>query len=455
MKKLLHASVIWMMLGFAMAEDAPPAPESLSGGACTVFNAGGESFGSSLANITMESHRKFVVGRSFFNENWVVAPASAASRDGLGPLFHARSCFECHVEDGRGNPPQTGEMMTSLLLRCSLPGAGENGGPKPDPTYGLQLAVRGIPGAKPEVEAQIVWSEVSGSFPDGERYSLRKPKIEILRWQYGKPSDELMVSARISQPVFGLGLLEAIPEIDILALAKEEGIISGRANMVWDSEMKRTRLGRFGWKANVTDLRQQTAAAFLGDIGIRSSVLPGGDFTEAQAGELGKFPSGGEPEISERLLSRVVSYLRGLAPPGRRDTDLPEVRKGESLFRKIDCAKCHVAQTFTTGPAELSELSGQLIRPYTDMLLHDMGEGLADARPDYLANGSEWRTPPLWGIGLNEEVNGNDFFLHDGRARNFTEAILWHGGESEESTKRFKALPKEDRAALLKFLRSL
>jgi CxxC motif-containing protein (DUF1111 family) len=443
----------------AQEENIIHPPESYSGGETTVHDAGEASFGLALANARPETRRKFIVGKSFFDENWIVAPASAAARDGLGPLFHARSCFDCHPNDGRGAPPDAGDTMTSLLLRTSVAGNDAHGGPKPHPIYGQQLAVRAIPPARPEVEIAVSWEELPGQFPDGTPYQLRRPHFKPTAWHYGEPQETLQVSPRLGQAVFGLGLLEAIREQDLRALEDPEDAngdgISGRLNLVWDSEQKITRVGRFGWKANVADLRQQTAIAFLGDIGIRSPVLPEGDYTEAQAPALASFPVGGSPEISETLLSRVVTYLRALAPPGRRDTDHPTVKRGEAIFRQIQCAVCH-QETFTTGSSpELKELEHQLIRPYTNLLLHDMGEGLADHRPDYLANGREWRTPPLWGLGLHEEVNGNVFLLHDGRARSVTEAILWHDGEAAQSKEQFRNLSKSERAALLQFLESL
>lgn len=430
-------------------------PASLSGGACTVFDAGKESYGNALANSSAKTRRLFQSGNSFFSDDWQVAPGENPARDGLGPFFHSTSCFSCHDTDGRGVSPVDGELLTSLLLRISVPGKGEHGGPKPDPIYGLQFAVQAVPGAEPEGDIHVTWQEKPGVFTDGEIYSLRKPSFTILNPRYGPLSENLLSSARLSPPVFGLGLLEAVPEEEILEFVKSENGISGRPNYIWDSVEKRQRLGRMGWKANVADLKQQTAEAFLNDLGIRSSFFPAGDYTSVQAAKLDLVANGGAPEISNTIFDRVLTYMRGLAPPGRREMDSPEVMKGESIFRQIQCAACHREQLHTGISQELTEVNNQTIYPYTDLLLHDMGDGLADNRPDFEATGSEWRTTPLWGIGMNNIVNGNDFFLHDGRARNLTEAILWHGGESEKSREDFKALPKADREALLRFLGSL
>ncbi|MDB6136492.1 MAG: thiol oxidoreductase [Verrucomicrobiales bacterium] len=441
-------------------------PEANSGGATTVFNDGKEAFALPLANISREARREFATGNSFFNNNWVIAPASAAARDGLGPFFNSRSCSACHVKDGRGRPPEEGEVMTGLLLRLSVPGTDAHGGPKPDPIYGGQLGVRVIEhpaGLKPEADVPVKWVESVHTFPDGETTALRRPEFGPIVWHYGEPSKDLMLGPRLAQPSYGGGLLEAVPEAVIRALADPDDAnhdgISGRVNEVHDFDLGRKSLGRFGWKANQPSLRQQAADAFLNDIGLTSELHPEEAVTPAQATVLGPMPTGndpdGGPEVSGKIFTRVVTYLRALAVPGRRQLDDPVVRKGEQLFTQANCTACHIPELKTGGDAELTELRNQTIRPYTDLLLHDMGSGLADGRPDFEATGSEWRTQPLWGIGLNKEVNGNEFFLHDGRARTLQEAILWHDGEAKASRTAFENMSREDRTALLRFLSSL
>lgn len=434
--------------------------EELSGGETTVFQNGKNAFALPLANISRENRRAHVVGNSFFNKNWVIAPASTTARDGLGPLFHARSCSGCHTRDGRGAPPAEGELMTGLLFRLSIPGQAANGAPLPDPVYGGQLGVRAIPGVEPEGDVRIDYEEIAGTYPDSTPYSLRKP-IYSFEWNetYGEPHKDLLMSPRVAPPVHGLGLLEAVPEETILGFADENDAdgdgISGRPNYVWNPETKERQLGRFGWKSNQPDIRQQTAGAFLGDIGITSSIHRKDDFTPAQLALFTLPDVGDEPDLEENILDRVVTYQLTLAPPARRDWTNPEVLRGKQLFVQAQCAVCHVPK-MKTGPYEaIPELANQVIRPYTDLLLHDMGEELADQRPDFEANGREWRTPPLWGIGLTETVNGHTFFLHDGRARNLEEAILWHGGEAEASRENFKNFNATDRAAVLAFLNSL
>lgn len=461
LRSALVSGLIWKGGISALAQAPPvnPPPRALSGGATTQFNDGREAFALILRNAERETRRKFVVGNSFFNDNWVIAPSSTAARDGLGPLFHTRSCSGCHTKDGRGAPPQEGELMTSLLLRLSIPGEDEHGGPKPDPIYGGQLGVQAVPGAQPEAEVEVRWEVIPGTFPDGEAYELRKPQFILKNWRYGQPAKDLLVGPRLPQVVFGGGLLEAVADADVQALAdpndKNGDGISGRTNLVWDKERQSKAMGRFGWKANQASLRSQTADAFLGDIGITSSVNPNGDFTSAQEATLGKIPNGGQPEISQHIFDRVVTYLRALAPPARREWDDPEVQHGEALFSQLQCAVCHSPTLLTKESPELKELNNQVIHPFTDLLLHDLGGGLADHRPDYLATGNEWRTPPLWGLGLNLQVNGNVFFLHDGRARTPQEAILWHDGEAAKAREAFKSLPAKDRLALIRFLESL
>jgi len=441
---------------------APEPDEELSGGATTVFQNGQNAFSLPLANISRENRREHVVGNSFFNKNWVIAPASTSARDGLGPLFHARSCSGCHTRDGRGAPPEPGEMMTGLLFRLSVPGAGPHGEPLPDPSFGGQLSVRGIPGVEPEGDVTITYEDVPGIFADGSPYQLRRPLYQIVPSSaYPAPSETLLTSPRVAAPVHGLGLLEAVPEATILALADPDDTdaddISGRPNYVWNPEAQVRQLGRFGWKANQPDLRQQTAVAFVADIGITSSIHPQEDITAVQVASLIPFAADpAEPELDEKLLKRTVRYQQTIAPPARRDWTEPTVLQGKELFTQARCAACHVPVMETAAEfPEVPELAGQTIRPYTDLLLHDMGPDLADGRPDFEADGSEWRTPPLWGIGLTEAVSRHTYFLHDGRARNLEEAILWHGGEAEFAREAYRQMALEDREAMLAFLRSL
>jgi CxxC motif-containing protein (DUF1111 family) len=213
-------------------------------------------------------------------------------------------------------------------------------------------------------------------------------------------------------------------------------------------------LGRFGWKANQPSIEQQSAGAFLGDIGLTSPLFPEQNCTAVQEA-CRAAPTGGDPEVDQEKIDAVTFYARYLAVPARRDADDSTVRHGEALFAAIGCASCHFTTLVTGDLDDAPALSAQRIHPYTDLLLHDMGTDLADDRPDYEADGREWRTPPLWGLGLIATVNRHTLLLHDGRARGVAEAILWHGGEGETARETFRNLPREDRAALVRFLESL
>ena len=429
------------------------------GGDTTVVSTNRNSFGLPAANLNNAQRRIFEVGDSFFTQNWVTAPASTEARDGLGPTFNAQSCSSCHTLDGRGQPPASADdPERGLLFRLSIPGADpQTGGPVGDPVYGGQLQDRAILVVPPEGRFVIQYREIPGTYEDGTPYTLLQPEYSFADLAFGPMHPELMMSPRIAPSVFGGGLLEAIPDADILARADPDDAdgdgISGRANMVWDVRRVDTRLGRFGWKANVPTLEQQIAGAFHGDIGITSPLFAE-ENCPANQGDCQSAPNGGEPEIGEERLGKVVFYNQTLAVPAMRDVDDPQVRDGAALFLKAGCAACHTP-SHTTGDHPVPALTGQVIFPYTDLLLHDMGEGLADGRPDFLATGREWRTPPLWGIGLIENVNNHTRLLHDGRARSIAEAILWHDGEGLDAREEFRKMSREEREALLRFLESL
>jgi CxxC motif-containing protein (DUF1111 family) len=432
--------------------------DALSGGDGTVFDSSRNAFSLPARNLREEHRSSFFVGNSFFNQNWVVAPASVAARDGLGPLFNARSCSGCHFKDGRGRPPEPGEPIDTLLLRISVPGADAHGAPMPDPVYGDQIQGQSIPGVTREADVYVTYDEVPGTFSDNEAFSLRRPSYRIEHLGYGPISQPLLISPRVSPGIVGLGLLEAVPDATLLRLADPDDAdgdgISGHVNIVWNHVTSRTSIGRFGWKAEQPSVLQQTAAAFNGDIGITSPLFRDENHT-ARERAAAQRPSKTEPELGDKIFQAVGLYARSLAVPAARTGDDVHALRGRQLFAAARCGACHVAELKTGPDAELPELANQTIRAYTDLLLHDMGEGLADDRPVFTATGREWRTPPLWGLGLIAKVNGHTFLLHDGRARNVAEAILWHGGEASASRQNFLTMSAEDRAALLAFLNSL
>lgn len=429
------------------------------GGDTTIVTTNRNSFGLAAPNLTNPERRTFEVGDSFFTQNWVTAPASTEARDGLGPTFNAQSCSSCHTLDGRAKPPEADDdPERGLLFRLSIPGVDPTtGGPMADPVYGGQLQDRGILTVPPEGRFLIDYREVPGAYEDGTPYTLLQPEYSFSDLAFGPMHPDVMVSPRIAPQVFGMGLLEAIPESAILALADPEDSdgdgVSGRANMVWSVRDGEIRLGRFGWKANVPTVEQQIAGAFHGDIGITSPLFKEENCPAGQI-DCQSALNGGMPEIGEERLGKVVFYQQTLAVPAMRGADDPQVRRGAGLFLEAGCAACHTP-SHTTGNHAVSAVSGQVIFPYTDMLLHDMGEGLADGRPDFVANGQEWRTPPLWSIGLIENVNNHTRLLHDGRARNIAEAILWHDGEAVQAREEFRKMSREEREALLRFLESL
>ena len=431
------------------------------------------AFSQPSANMSFERQLQFKVGDGIFRKLWASAPSSTRSSDGLGPLYNARSCQSCHLKDGRGSPPAPGEPAVSIFLRLSVPpqtdaerqAIAQHRQPViPEPTYGGQFQTFAIQGHTPEGQMTITYEDMPVKLAGGEVVSLRKPTYGVADLGYGPMRADVMMSPRVAPPMIGLGFLELIPEKDILANAdpddRDGDGISGRPNMVWSVSDNKPMLGRFGWKAGEPSIRQQSGHAAAADIGLSSALAPNssGDCTERQPICI-KAPNGNDPEeqveLTGQMLELITLYARNLAVPARRDVGASNVLAGKKAFYDSGCAACHRPKYVTPKNDEMPEQSSQLIWPYTDMLLHDMGDGLADNRPEGDASGREWRTPPLWGIGLTQTVSGHTNFLHDGRARNLLEAILWHGGEAEAAKKRVVAMSPEQRAALIAFLNSL
>ncbi|WP_295557044.1 di-heme oxidoredictase family protein [uncultured Hyphomicrobium sp.] len=427
--------------------------------------------------IGFEGEARFKIGNAIFRRLWVAAPSSTQASDGLGPLYNARGCQNCHLKDGRGRPPLANwpdETAVSMFLRLSIPP--ETAEQKkllaegrvssiPDPTYGGQLQNIAIQGHDGEGQMHIDYADVPVTLAGGAVVTLRKPSYSVVDLKYGPLHPGVMLSPRVAPQMIGLGLVEAIPEADIRAGADPDDStkdgISGRTNEVWSLSQGKVMLGRFGWKAGQPTILDQSASAAAGDIGLSNPLVPyaSGDCTEAQPTCLSA-PNGnsqrqGGYELSTELLDLVTFYSENLAVPARRGAGDAAVLAGKALFHKVGCAACHTP-SFTTGEAPgQPHLSKQLIWPYSDFLLHDMGAGLADNRPEGQANGLEWRTAPLWGVGLTETVSEHTFLLHDGRARNAEEAILWHGGEAQAARDAYAALSAEERASLIAFVNSL
>ena len=440
--------------------------EIRSAGAATLFGTASDlDFETPAANLTDEAGLEFELGKALFEKLWVESPASTKASDGLGPLYNARSCSGCHEANGRGAPPDDSDR-TSMLVRLSVPGPPAPGQLRvPEPVYGGQfhpLAITGIPA---EGRFSIEWTEQLLTLTDGTEVQLRSPRYRFHDLAYGPLHKDTLTSGRIAPPMIGLGLLEAIHPGDLLANAdpddRDGDGISGQVHWVTDIVSGEKAPGRFGWKATHPSVVQQSADAFLNDLGLSTPLLPmpQGDCTAAQilcrAAPDGEQTELGTGEAPETVLTLTTLYAANLAVPQRRNVEAAEVLRGKALFQQIGCAGCHIPGYVTSRAARADHLRFQLIWPYTDLLLHDMGEGLADQRPVGAASGREWRTPPLWGIGLSAQINGNRTFLHDGRARNLLEAILWHGGEAQKARDAVTGLSSNHRSDLLAFLESL
>ncbi len=425
--------------------------ERLSGGAATIFDASSRAFTHAIPSLSGRDLIIHELGDAGFEQSFVAAPAPL--HGGLGPIFNNVSCISCHHNDGKGIPT-AGFANSSLLFRLSETGHDEFGGPLGLPGFGGQLQDQAVQGTIPEGKVSIHYTEQKVQYPDGSSASLRVPTYTMTQAYASMPAG-FALSPRMAPPVFGLGLLELIPEQTILSMADPNDAdgdgISGKANYVWDAEHQRQAIGRFGLKANMPSILTQVAGAYNQDMGITNKIFP----VESSFGQPQAPPPSTQTDLADTMLQAVAFYVKTLAVPARRDTRDPVVMQGQKLFAQIECARCHQPDLQTGIDVRFPWISNQRIHPYTDMLLHDMGSGLADNRPDFLANGNEWRTAPLWGIGLFEKVNGTPYYLHDGRARSLEEAILWHGGEAQHSKELYMQLSRADRDAVLRFLKSL
>ena len=425
--------------------------DQLSGGDETVFDGTQGAFGNIFPGLTGYDIHVHTLGDLVFNQSFVTAPAPIHS--GLGPIYNNTACSNCHHNDGIGLPT-AGDLQSSLLMRISLPGADAHGGPVPVPGYGLQLQDKAVFGKAPECNVLISYTYQTYSFPDGETYELRTPTYTLLNL-YTPINGSYLLSPRLAPPMFGLGLLEGVPESEILSFADPNDAngdgIKGHANYVWDVTTQSVQIGRFGWKAATASVLTQVATALNQDMGVTTSILP----VESSFGQQQHDNLKDDPELPDSLLNAVKFYAQTLGVPARRNVTDATIKRGGQLFMLAKCGACH-RQTLTTAVhVAFPAISNQVIHPYTDMLVHDIGAGLADNRPDFQAGGREWRTAPLWGLGLYSTVNNPGYFLHDGRARTITEAIMWHGGEAAQSKAYFSNLSTADRKAVLAFLNSL
>ncbi len=398
----------------------------------------------------------FILGKSFFRIPWVEAPSATTARDGLGPLFNANTCLSCHPNNGRGVLyNKKGQFARSLIPKLSIKNNGsiehknilKKEALIPEPTYGTQIAINGIHDVPFEAKVNITYEEIEVKFPDGEKQTLLKPKYALKDLQYGPLHKDAILTFRIAPTLNGLGLIEDISDEDILKNAdefdKDKDGISGKANYAYSPITKKFELGRYSWKATQTSITHQTADAAINDMGLTTQYFLEDTCTKAQK-ECKNSPKARDPlDLTDLRLEAISFYIKNLKTYSAKKTKTYE--EGLDIFKQIGCAKCHKT-SFTTQ-------SGIKISPFSDILLHDMGEELADGRSEFKATGKEWRTAPLWGLALHEKITGKKpRLLHDGRARSFQEAILWHGGEAQMSKKNYMNLRKEERQKLLKFL---
>jgi CxxC motif-containing protein (DUF1111 family) len=418
-------------------DDAYFAGDQRPGGATTVTDATATGLGRTVRNLEPSRWARILDGKRLFQRVW-------SAQAGLGPLYNAASCAECHFHDGRGGPPSERDPDVRLLTRLAA-------GPSAHPIYGGQLSERAGPGMRREGALSVRYRSERGALPDGSAYELRRPDYQLRDLGWGE-AGRMALSPRMPASLAGLGLLEAIPVDAILAAADpadaDRDGISGRPSWVPDARTGGRALGRFGWKAGQPGVEQQIATALREDMGLTSWLRPRSGCTPAQRGCGDRDRTG---EVSDDQLDSLTTYVRLLGVPARR----ADASRGRRQFTAAGCAGCHTPRQVTGPVALFPELAGQVIYPYTDLLLHDMGAGLSDGVAENRASGSEWRTPPLWGLGLLPVIHGRLRLLHDGRARSVEEAILWHDGEARTSRRRYAALPRADRQALVAFVESL
>ena len=414
----------------------------------TAATAKPDAFSQPLPFLSDHERATVHLGNSLFRKSWRAAPSETSASDGLGPIYNARSCADCHFRDGRGRPPKPGGNSLSLILQLA----------PPDPIYGSQLQTNAIDGHKPEGRVSLTYEEHTFPVTAGKAIKLRKPVYRIVDPAYGPLAAQTKIDPRIAPPIFGLGLLEAIDPDDIRAGAdpndRNGDGISGRV------AEKDGVFGRFGWKAAAPSIAAQNAKALSLDIGIANRLRPAlwGDCTIGQQkcriGPHGDSERHGGLEVSDKVFKHLTFYIQGIAPPKPRNVENPKVQMGKRLFAGIGCVDCHRPEWRTGSSHPVAALRNRKIYPYSDLLLHNMGEELAGAT-EGTASAKEWRTAPLWGIGLTEAVAGYAHFMHDGRARTLEEAILWHGGEAQAARDRFTGLTKVEMDALIAFLISL
>jgi CxxC motif-containing protein (DUF1111 family) len=481
---------------------APPPTqqaEHLSGGTTSVTDSSADAFSERSANMTdIDRVKTFNLGNDFFENPWVAGSASTSSRDGVGALFNNNACQDCHIRDGRGHAPnvsatEDGTDFSSILLKAARSSISAADAALmqqsllakvPDSSVGGQLQHDANATIIREVDLSVSYTDVPVQFADGVTMILRKPVWALTSNYAGSGYDfdaDSVFSARVAPPMIGMGLLALIPQADITinedpADGNGDGV-SGKANYVWSVAEQTVLLGRFGWRAGQPSVLEQSAGAFVNDMGLTSRLQLTENCRPHQADCLAAPNGNGDSntdstdasydyEVSDTILDAVAFYASHLSVPQRRDAYSEEVQAGKTLFNEAGCSACHIEQYQTGSSTEHPELANQTIFPYTDLLLHDMGEDLADfsidnspaadsVQVEFLASAREWRTPPLWGLGLTQTVDPQATFLHDGRARSILDAVLWHGGEAQNAKQKLLQMSSEQREQLLAFLNDL
>jgi CxxC motif-containing protein (DUF1111 family) len=406
-----------------------------------------------------EDYDKLILGRSFFTIPWVEAPSATTARDGLGPLFNANTCVSCHPRNGRGTLyNKNNSLSRALVVRASISSNKSiehesfkaKIGFVPEPTYGAQISINGTREVAFEAKPKITYEELEVKFFDGEIVKLLKPKYSLENLNYGKLHQKAILSFRIAPTLHGLGLIEQIDNKDILNNVDDQDKngdgISGRANFVYSNLTKKEELGKYTWKASSPTIIEQVAAAAHNDMGLTSPLIEVENCTSSQKACNEAPKARDNIDITQKRLEAMSFYIKNLK--AYRPKETKEFKEGLEVFKAISCNKCHISSFKTKAGFDIS--------PYSDFLLHDMGEGLADGRVEFKASASEWRTAPLWGLALHEKINAKKpRLLHDGRARTYQEAILWHGGEALASKEAYMKLEKKQRQKLIEFLKGL
>lgn len=467
--RIISLLVVVSLMSCTKAPDIPEFDESEKkpGGTMTTARVSERSYIYPGPNLSGKDKLDFWTGFSLFRDPWVIAPSSTKDRDGLGPLFSTRSCISCHLAGARGDQALEGiSKPSALVVRLGPSSKNES---YEDPKYGGQIQPRTFPISHPSITSELKgeaklslrYIQVRGQYADGEIYTLRRPIFSLIEKAFGEFAAQSVPSYRLAPAVYGMGLLDAIDEQDLIDLEDIDDFnndgISASYNRVINVKTKTKQIGRFGHKGKHPTLEQQVAAAFRDDIGITNTLFPKESCMPHQTACKQASLMGGHQtvEIPDKLFKLVDRFSAGLGVPPARELASKQVQAGRALFYRAGCDSCHTPSYTTDKNYPNQALANQKIWPYSDLALHDMGPDLGDAMWEGAAQPREWRTPPLWGIGLRDKYQKNAVFLHDGRAQSITEAILWHGGEGEAAKDVFVHFSQSERQDLIAFLKAI